>query len=247
MKSHTVSLLIVATVSIPLLVTVGHGTAEPAVPLYGVHELVFAGPVRGPADNPTRDVELVTQWRHESGRPVYTIQGFWDGDGKGGASGPVFKVRFCPTQEGQMDPRRGDLEQARAPRPAPGLRCDLHRLGSAWVLGRGSRASRRTLVPAVQRLAPLHLWQHNVQLPVRVQRQRAQRRQCRRRHPGQRRVLQEGALLDHRRPLSAPAGQALPRRFRPAHGQRQLLPSAESGVVSPARGPGRADRRARTI
>jgi hypothetical protein len=66
-----------------------------------VHEVVFAGPAFGPGEAPARDVELVTQWRHESGRPVYTIQGFWDGDGKGGASGNVFKVRFCPTQEGK--------------------------------------------------------------------------------------------------------------------------------------------------
>lgn len=70
-------------------------------PLYEVHEVVFAGPVFGPTDAPARDVELVTQWRHESGRPVYTIQGFWDGDGRGGASGNVFKVRFCPTQLGK--------------------------------------------------------------------------------------------------------------------------------------------------
>ena len=101
MKPHTASLIIAATAAVPLLGTVGHAAAEPVVPLYGVHELVFDGPVFGPADSPTREVELVTQWRHESGRPVYTIQGFWDGDGQGGTSGPVFKVRFCPTQAGK--------------------------------------------------------------------------------------------------------------------------------------------------
>jgi hypothetical protein len=113
MKSRAVCPAIAATVFIPLLVAVGHaaeavaGTPNAndgvwgALPLYGVHELVFNGPACGPADSPARDVELVTQWRHESGRPVYTIQGFWDGDGRGGVSGPVFKVRFCPSQAGK--------------------------------------------------------------------------------------------------------------------------------------------------
>jgi len=44
-------------------------------------------------------VELVTQWRHETGL-TYTIHGFWDGDGKGGPAGNAFKVRFCPTAVG---------------------------------------------------------------------------------------------------------------------------------------------------
>ena len=77
------------------------GRAENVVPLYGVHEVTFQGPDCGPTDAPARDVELVTQWRHESGRPTYEIHGFWDGDGKGGSSGNVFKVRFCPTRQGQ--------------------------------------------------------------------------------------------------------------------------------------------------
>lgn len=75
--------------------------AEQRVALYSVHEVTFEGPTFGPVDVPARDVELVTTWRHESGRPAYRVHGFWDGDGKGGASGNVFKVRFCPTQTGR--------------------------------------------------------------------------------------------------------------------------------------------------
>jgi hypothetical protein len=75
-------------------------SAAAEVPLYGVHEVVFAGPAMGPTDAPARDVALITRWRHESGGPVYEIHGFWDGDGRGGASGNVFKVRFCPREPG---------------------------------------------------------------------------------------------------------------------------------------------------
>ena len=85
-----------------ILVPFGIAGARPAVrvDLYGVHELSFAGPRCGPADTPAVDVDLYTTWRHESGSAVYRIGGFWDGDGKGGATGNVFKVRFCPTRVG---------------------------------------------------------------------------------------------------------------------------------------------------
>ena len=92
-----VTLLVLMLCAVPC----GAVPKEQSVPLYGVHEVAFAGPTFGPADVPGRDVELVTQWRHESGRPVYRVHGFWDGDGKGGTSGNVFKVRFCPTKTGK--------------------------------------------------------------------------------------------------------------------------------------------------
>jgi len=71
------------------------------VQLYDVHEITLSGPTYGSQDNPTVDVDLVTEWQHESGRPAYKIYGFWDGDGKGQPEGPVFKVRFCPTMLGR--------------------------------------------------------------------------------------------------------------------------------------------------
>jgi len=99
MKRQTASLPV--TVVVAVLLSVGSAATEPVVPLYGVHEVAFTGPTFGPTDAPARDVDLVTRWRHEKGLPEYAIQGFWDGDGKGGTSGSVFKVRFCPTREGK--------------------------------------------------------------------------------------------------------------------------------------------------
>jgi len=71
------------------------------VQLYDVHEITLSGPTYGSVDSPTCQVDLVTKWRHESGQPSYQIYGFWDSNGKGGQSGNVFKVRFCPTKLGK--------------------------------------------------------------------------------------------------------------------------------------------------
>jgi len=71
------------------------------VPMYQVHEITFQGETYQPQDAPAAEVDFTTTWRHESGSPSYTIHGFYDGDGKGGMSGNVFKVRFCPTRPGK--------------------------------------------------------------------------------------------------------------------------------------------------
>jgi len=71
--------------------------------LYTVVELSFEGPRQGPTDVPARDIDFWIRFRHESGSPEYKIHGFWDGDGKEGTSGSVFKVRFCPTKTGRWD------------------------------------------------------------------------------------------------------------------------------------------------
>ena len=68
---------------------------------YSVVELTFEGPKQGPKDVPARDVDFWARFRHESGSPEYKIHGFWDGDGKGGTAGGVFKIRFCPTKPGR--------------------------------------------------------------------------------------------------------------------------------------------------
>ncbi len=70
---------------------------------YRVAEITFEGPMQGPKDAPARDIDFWVRWRHESGSPEYKIHGFWDGDGKGGTSGNVFKVRFCLTKQGCWD------------------------------------------------------------------------------------------------------------------------------------------------
>ena len=71
--------------------------------LYGVIELTFQGPSQDRKDTPARDIDFWIRFRHESGSPEYKIYGFWDGDGNGGTSGNVFKVRFCPTKIGRWN------------------------------------------------------------------------------------------------------------------------------------------------
>jgi hypothetical protein len=71
--------------------------------VYDVIELSFAGPQLGPTDIPARDIEFSVLFRHESGAPEFELHGFWDGDGKGGPRGNVFRVRFCPTKEGRWN------------------------------------------------------------------------------------------------------------------------------------------------
>jgi hypothetical protein len=72
-------------------------------PLYSVVELTFEGPEQSPKDVPARDIDFWTRFRHESGSLEYKIYGFWDGDGKGGMTGNVFKIRFCPTKSGRWN------------------------------------------------------------------------------------------------------------------------------------------------
>jgi hypothetical protein len=71
--------------------------------VYSVVEVTFDGPRQGPKDVPARDIDFRALFRHESGSPEYRIHGFWDGDGKGGTSGGVFKIRFCPTKPGRWE------------------------------------------------------------------------------------------------------------------------------------------------
>lgn len=71
-----------------------------SVAQYHVFELPFTGPAFGPRDAPAKDVRLLVTFRHASGRPELAVPGFWDGDGRGGNRGTVFKVRFCPDRPG---------------------------------------------------------------------------------------------------------------------------------------------------
>ena len=103
MKRHVPSRTTISTLAICTILATGCIAAEPQVPLYGVHEIELEqkNGRYGKDDSPARDVELATQWRHESGEPTYTVHGFWDGNGDGAPSGNVFKVRFCPTRTGR--------------------------------------------------------------------------------------------------------------------------------------------------
>ncbi len=71
--------------------------------VYSVAELTFDGPAQSQTDVPARDIDFWARFRHESGSPEYKIHGFWDSDGKGGTTGSVFKIRFCPTKPGRWD------------------------------------------------------------------------------------------------------------------------------------------------
>ncbi|HPE74645.1 MAG TPA: DUF5060 domain-containing protein [Draconibacterium sp.] len=76
-------------------------SAQQKVSIFNVFELSFKGKEYSAMDSPTRDVNLNTTWVHESGSPVINLNGFYDGDGEGGAAGNVFKVRFCPVKTGK--------------------------------------------------------------------------------------------------------------------------------------------------
>jgi hypothetical protein len=81
------------------------GAAEPIakVDVFGVAEISFVGPAQRPGDTPARDVQFSAVFQHEDGRTEHMIHGFFDGDGKGGVAGDVFKVRFCPTRPGRWE------------------------------------------------------------------------------------------------------------------------------------------------
>jgi Domain of unknown function (DUF5060)/Protein of unknown function (DUF4038) len=84
-----------------LIIALGCASAVTAAdlgraPRFHVLEWKFRGPMVRPSDTPARDVVLNVTFRHESGKPALIVPGFWDGDGKGGSRGSVFKVRFCP-------------------------------------------------------------------------------------------------------------------------------------------------------
>jgi len=91
-RTHFSTPKLTILVLVSCLAACSRGAAEQRVPLCGVHEVVFDGPRCGAGEAPARDVELVTQWRHESGSPTCAILGFWDGDGHGGTAGTVFKA-----------------------------------------------------------------------------------------------------------------------------------------------------------
>ena len=100
MQRHHRALLVLTVLAAagPCLV----GAAELArAEALSVVEIAFAGPMLGPTDTPARDVELWAVFQHEDGATAHTVHGFWDSDGKGGARGGMFKVRFCPTKPGR--------------------------------------------------------------------------------------------------------------------------------------------------
>jgi len=142
MASCEVRAFIIACM-LPFVLSLSSFSAETEVPCYGIHEVSFEGPTYGPKDAPARDVELATQWRHETGL-AYTIHGFWDGDGTGGASGSVFKVRFCPTHEGKWTLIKTSSNQAQLNGQNEGLEivCTASNHPGFWEVDRAQRTGR---------------------------------------------------------------------------------------------------------
>ncbi len=68
---------------------------------YEVVEITFSGPELTPEDTPARDINFWVLFQHESKLSAYKLHGFWDGNGEGGSTGNVFKVRFTPTGPGK--------------------------------------------------------------------------------------------------------------------------------------------------
>lgn len=97
------SSLLGALAALCLLGAPGHTRAADPIraEVFSVVELSFTGPAQAAKDSPARDIEFSARIRHESGAPTYTIPGYYDGDGRGGAAGNVFKIRFCPTAPGR--------------------------------------------------------------------------------------------------------------------------------------------------
>ncbi len=98
-QSRTVILLLLMAVLLSGWTVPAQNAASGEI--YSVIELSFRGPQQGPKDTPARDVDFWVRFQHESGAPEYKVHGFWDGDGKGGSTGNVFKVRFTPTKPGR--------------------------------------------------------------------------------------------------------------------------------------------------
>jgi hypothetical protein len=71
------------------------------VPMYGVTEISFSGPSYTTTGVPAKDVDLWVNFHNETTGTDVKVWGFYDGNGSGGTSGNVFKVRFAPTQPGQ--------------------------------------------------------------------------------------------------------------------------------------------------
>ena len=115
------------------------------VPVYSVAEITFQGPLHTAKDSPARDVHLEVAFRHESGSPEFSVQGFFDGDGQGGIEGDVFKVRFCPHEGWEMDAERSDLQRTATRWPATRRLCHSDTVEVAWILGcrRRERPGRR--------------------------------------------------------------------------------------------------------
>ena len=92
---------IVGTTLLAAILAASAGVGQ-TVPLYGTAEIVLTSSdsYNGDAGEPNPfDFDMAAQVVSPSGRR-FTVPGFFDGDGQGGAVGRTFKVRVCPDEPG---------------------------------------------------------------------------------------------------------------------------------------------------
>ena len=215
------------------------GTAE----VFSVAEIAFRGPRLGPADTPARDIDLAVVFRHEDGSTAITVQGFCDGDGRGGSTGDVFMVRFCPTRPGRWTlvevrsnrgelagQHQGDWLVAEAS-PRHGFwEVDARARGRRWYAARTDRTSTSSATRMYSFLSGYG--------PSKSPRATTSRPTCAA-TPSFSRSCVSASAADR---YPNPGREAVPRRRRPADRRRQLLAPPQSAVVPPAGRSGRADR-----
>ena len=89
-------------VFLPINVEGEEGQIRGALQAWHPMDIVFHGPVTHEAaddPNPFLDYRLVVKFTGPNGQ-TYDIPGFYDGDGEGGSSGDVWRVRFAPDEGG---------------------------------------------------------------------------------------------------------------------------------------------------
>ncbi len=84
-----------------LITTPVHAAQVASVPVYSVAEIPFTGPNQTPSDTPARDIDFWAVIKSSNGTTQHKVYGYWDGNGNGGTSGSVFKIRFTPTLAGE--------------------------------------------------------------------------------------------------------------------------------------------------
>ena len=117
--------LAVASVLCLTVLTVPAGAAGEAVPRHGVAEIALAAgsSYDGAAGEPSPfDLEVTAEVTSPSGKR-FSVPGFFDGDGEGGQTGKIFKVRIAAGEAGTwrwkiasevpgLDGRSGEIEVA---------------------------------------------------------------------------------------------------------------------------------------
>jgi hypothetical protein len=108
---------------------------------WGLHEIGLRA--ERSYSNPFRQVALSAEFRHRESGLTLSVPGFYDGDGKGGQTGRVWKVRFMPPKPGTwtwktsvtppdagLDGRTGSIEVGP---PGPGNRGPICRAGPPYL------------------------------------------------------------------------------------------------------------------